>query len=193
MDILTETKSTAARFIAEHETMQEDLANARLRIEDQRKEIERLDATLSIQKDALAAANTDKNTYLQYAFELSAQLQFIVAGSARALMIAYDVRNKIAVQASNIPPVPGPDIKELESIIGRIGEANAKANDGNGLSDDEWHKANGAEDAPKPLTGEQMKAMAGNGGLPPPLPGFLVDRDGLPVQPSAATKSMMVA
>lgn len=159
----TDAKSTAAQFLADHEQLENDLASAKLTLDDQRKEIERLDATLSMQKDAIAAANIAKDTYLQYAFELSAQLQFIVAGSARALMIAGNVRNAIAVQASNIPPVAGADVAELEGILERIGQNNAAAGDGNGLS-------------------------AGYG--QPGTAGVLVGPDGLPVRLSAATKSM---
>ena len=134
MNVLEETKSTAARFIAEHEAIKAELETARLTLDDQRKEIEKLDATILMQRDALAQANTDKNTYLQYAFELAAQLQFIVAGSARALMIAANIRSKIAMQASDIPPVPGADIAELKDIIHRIGEHNATASDDNAVS-----------------------------------------------------------
>ncbi len=128
MNILEETKSTAARFLAEHEAMKLELETARLTLDDQRKEIEKLDATIAMQRDALAQANADKNTYLQYSFELAAQLQFIVAGSARALMIAANIRSKIAGQASEIPPVPGADIAELNDIIHRLGEHAGDAN-----------------------------------------------------------------
>lgn len=168
MDMTTETRSAAANFLAVHDQLTNDLSTARLTIDDQRKEIERLDAKLSLQSEMLVQSNADKNEYLQYSFELSAQLQFIVGGSARALLIAGQVRNAIAAKAANIPPVDGASVKELEDILHRIGDNNANANDGAGL------------------TNAAPPAMPGAG--PQDLPAGLVDRDGNPVNPSAATK-----
>lgn len=134
MNAMVEAKSAAARFMDEHDQLARDLETARLTIEDQRKELEKADATNSLLRDTLQQANADKNSYLQYAFELSAQLQFIVSGSARALQIAHSVRAQIASQASGIPPVPGTDIADLQGIINRIGDNNEAAGDGNGLT-----------------------------------------------------------
>lgn len=211
-DMNMAVKATAAQFLADHEQLGSDLETANLRIEDQRKELEKLDVKVSLLTDALAQANTDKNTFLQYSFELSAQLQFIVSGSARALLIAGQVRNAIAQRAANIPPVAGADIAQLEDILHRIGEHNADANDGAGLTNgDDWRNANGAGDAPKLATPQQIKAAgAGPQDLPigidaplveaenftihrdgtvtPPQAGTLVDRDGNPIETSEATR-----
>lgn len=208
MNIAIENRSMAAKFLADHEQLGNDLESAKLTIEDQRKEIERLDAKIALQTDMLAQTSMERNTYLQYAYELSAQLQFIVAGSARALMIAAQVRNKIAMQASNIPPVPGADIVELEDILHRIGEHNADANDGAGMTNgdpvkDSTFNAMLSPEATgtKPLTSENVETLLSSEVVPieaPPQgsPGFngtLVDRDGNPVELSDATKLMKVA
>lgn len=170
MDTTTETRSAAANFLAAHDKLTADLANANLALDDKRKEIERLDSKLALQNDMLAQATADKNLYLQYSFELAAQLQFMVAGSARALMIAGSIRNTIAMKSANIPAVAGTDVAELEDILQRIGDQNAAANDGAGL------------------TNAAPPAMPGAG--PQDLPsgtadtlqdGTLVDRDGKPV------------
>lgn len=134
MDATTETRSAAANFLAAHDKLTNDLADAKLINDDQRKEIERLDGKLSLQNEMLAQAVADKNLYLQYSFELAAQLQFMVAGSARALMIAGSIRNTIAMKAANVPPVAGTDVAELEGILQRIGNQNAAANDGTGMT-----------------------------------------------------------
>jgi chromosome segregation ATPase len=134
MNAMVDAKSAAARFMDEHENLQRELETTRLTIEDQRKELEKADATNAMLRATLAQANTDRNSYLQYAFELSAQLQFIVAGSARALQIASSVRARIASQANGIPPVAGADVEELQNIIDRIGDGNEAAGDGNGLT-----------------------------------------------------------
>lgn len=188
-------KATAAQFLADHEQLGSDLETANLRIEDQRKELEKLDVKVSLLTDALAQANTDKNTFLQYSFELSAQLQFIVSGSARALLIAGQVRNAIAQRAANIPPVAGADIAQLEDILHRIGEHNADANDGAGLTNgDDWRNANGAgpQDLPigidAPLVEAENFTIHHDGTVTPPQAGTLVDRDGNPIETSDATR-----
>lgn len=122
------TDPKVTEFLANHEKMHDDLASALLTIEDQRKEIANQDSRIALQNDEIAQLRTDKNVYLQYAFELSAQLQFIVAGSARALLIASHVRTAISMKSANIPDVPGADIAELEGILKRIGDGNDAAN-----------------------------------------------------------------
>lgn len=171
MDAITETKSAAARFMADHERLESELATAKLTVEDQRKEIERLDAKISLQTEMIAQISADRNTYLQYGFELAAQLQFMVAGSSRALIIAQSIRNAIANKAAGIPPIEGADVKQLNNIIERLGEGNKTANDGAGMTND---------DAPKP--GPMTDT--------PQIGGTLVDRDGQPIIFVDATPAM---
>lgn len=193
MNAVTEMKASAARFLADHDQLTEDFASAKLEIDDQRKEIERLDAKLSLQAEMLAQANTDRNLYLQYSFELAAQLQFIVAGSARALLIASNIRTAISTKAANIPPIAGADVAELESILHRIGDNNEAANDGNGMTNTPIADAGGIAPAPPPgkvcvvnpngtgslsITPANVETLLSSEGV-------LVDRTGKPIQSTA--------
>lgn len=185
---MLDAKSSAAKFLQDHDALQDNYDTALLTITDLQREIDKQDAKISVQGDMLAQATHDKNMYLRYSVELAAQLQFIIAGSSRALLIAGQVRNAIALDAAaTIPPVPGADIAELEDVLRRIGEHNADAADGNGMTNTapprtpgsstitagpakpgkgedgwagpDWRNANGAADAPKPLTAEQIAKM----------------------------------
>lgn len=205
MDVTTETKSAAAQFLANHDAVVNELASAKITLDDQRKEIEKQDVTIAMQREALAQSNNERDRYLQYSFEMSAQLQFMVAGSARALMIANAVRTAIANKAADIPPVPGADMKELESIIDRIGEVNAAANDGNGMTNAAPAMTGaGPQDLPKGIEPPPIPvpAFLAQAPLPAPFPvfdaprqmnGVMVDKDGNPVTPSAASQSLQVA
>lgn len=175
MDAITERKSYVAQFLQEHDAVASELEVAKITIDDQRKEIAKQDITIGMQREAIAQSNADKNSYLQYAFELSAQLQFIVAGSARALMIGASVRNAIASRASGIPDVPGADVKELNDIIDRIGDVNAAASDGNGMTNGDPTKLppKGIEPPPQPETLPSF--------LAPDSPPVMVDKDGHPI------------
>jgi malonyl CoA-acyl carrier protein transacylase len=157
MNTTVEAKSAAARFMDEHEGLQRELETTRLTIEDQRRELEKADATNSILRETLEQANADKNSYLQYAFELSAQLQFIVSGSARALQIAHSIRARIASQANGIPPVPGSDVDQLQGIINRIGDSNEAAGDGNGLTNGTMVDREGKPIAPPSATTQSLQ------------------------------------
>lgn len=194
MDVTTETKSAAAQFLANHDAVVNELASAKITLDDQRREIEKQDITIAMQRDAILQANTERDRYLQYSFELSAQLQFMVAGSARALMIANTVRTAIANKAADIPAVPGADMKELENIIDRIGDVNAAANDGNGMTGKlPPMMGAGSQDLPTDISGGELLTS------PVPLPQFLttpgvmVDKDGRPIAPSVASQSLKVA
>lgn len=199
MDAITERKSSAAQFLADHDAVVAELETAKITMDDQRKEIEKQDITIAMQRESIAQLSTDKNRYLQYAFELSAQLQFIVAGSARALMIGAGIRNAIASAASDIPKVPGADVKELEDVLHRIGDSNAAANDGNGMTNTTKPIASaGPQDLPKgiePPPLPETAAVTIPGFLAPNTPpvGVMVDKDGHPITPSVASQSLQLA
>lgn len=196
MNSMTEAKSSAANFLAAHDQLLEDFTSAKLEVDDQRKEIERLDAKLSLQSEMLKQAIDDKSLYLQYAFELAAQLQFMVAGSARALMIAGHIRNQISAKGAKVTPVPGADVEELEGILYRIGENNAAANDGNGMTNSKpvaellVSKELATELVFPPGTGSKTITPGDvEKLLSSEADGVLVDRNGNPViEPSTATR-----
>lgn len=75
-------------------------------------------------KQQLHEANRDRMLYLRYSVELSAQIQFVVAGCTRALKLAGTVQSLYAdlSAAGSIPDVPEADVNELERIMRTIAE-----------------------------------------------------------------------
>lgn len=75
-------------------------------------------------KQQLHEANLERMLFLRYSVELSAQLQFVVAGCVRALKLAGTVQSLYAERSADgrIPEVPEADVAELESLMARISE-----------------------------------------------------------------------
>lgn len=115
MDALTEEKSAAYRFMAEHERIGKELEAANDQIKLLTNQNNQLFNRTMLQDDMIKRAEGERNTHLQHAVELSAQIQFLVSGCVRALQIAAKVR-----VASNLSAVEEPsaeDIKALERLL----------------------------------------------------------------------------
>ncbi len=123
MNSIVENKSAAAKFLDEHEQLTNELTNAKAMILEQQSTITSQEAIIAMHKEHNLATDNDKNRYLRYAVELSAQLQFIVAGAARALKIAQSVQASVSADSmgAKIANVDGADQAELERVIGQLG------------------------------------------------------------------------
>lgn len=110
-----------------------DLSNATIKsqqhtIDELKNTLESLNITQASRDDywksQLHAANLDRMLYLRYSVELSAQIQFVVAGCTRALKLAGTVQSLYAdlSAAGSIPDVPEADVNELERIMRTIAE-----------------------------------------------------------------------
>lgn len=116
-------KSAAAAFLDEHEALQTQNAALTTKITEQANELTELYNRCGMLTDQLSKINADKNRYLNYAVQLSSQLQFIVSGAVRAVQVAQAVQaaiDKDSGGSPGIPTVPGADVAELENILGRL-------------------------------------------------------------------------
>lgn len=130
-DFLTEQKSAAAKFMDEHERLENELVQAKAMIAEQANNITVNEGMIAMQKEHISALTNDRNRYLRYSVELSAQLQFIVAGAARALKIAQSVKMTLDQESgANIADVSGADQAELEDIMKRLDANQMTINDG---------------------------------------------------------------
>jgi hypothetical protein len=68
-------------------------------------------------EDRVKEVENSRDKYLRYAVEISAQLQFIVSGSVRALQVAANVQRAVGMDASK---VPSSDMAELAEILSRL-------------------------------------------------------------------------
>lgn len=142
-DTTTDTRSAGQKFLDDYERLGNELraANttiAQLKTElaveatNHKNELTNAQLQIAMQKEQMANLNADKNRYLRYAVDLASQLQFVVAGSVRALKIAQSVSASLAAESGGEASVevPGADVAELESIMQRMAANNPHPNDG---------------------------------------------------------------
>lgn len=138
-----DTRSAAAKFLDDHERVVNELraANtliAQLKTElaveatNHKNELTNAQLQITMQKEQMENLTADKNRYLRYAVELASQLQFVVAGSVRALKIAHSVSASLAAESGGqqSEEVAGADVAELEGIMARMATNNPHSDDG---------------------------------------------------------------
>lgn len=116
------TKGFATIFLEKYEGMENELKTAKLENDDYRRELTTQDNQIAFLKSEVARVNEIKDRYMRYSVELSAQLQFLISGTMRALKIAQSVQMSLATEqkangGANIPPVMDADQAELERIM----------------------------------------------------------------------------
>lgn len=126
IDATIEAKSAAAEFLNKYEQLEIELSDLRALNASQTNVIKAAEIERELQLSQLKDIREERDRYLRYSVELSAQLQFIVAGAARALKIAQTVSLAVSEAAArDVPDVPGTDLEQLEDIFNRL-EQNAK-------------------------------------------------------------------
>ncbi len=120
MNAVSETKSAGVKFMDMHEQLCKDFEAEQAAHHKTSADLSELLNRYELLEDANKITQAERNEFLQYAVELAAQLQFVIAGSVRALQLAARVKAAVSAKAGVETPISDEQMDHLQKVLAEI-------------------------------------------------------------------------